>query len=67
MRVSEAFTDAEIEQIRADLEREACWADNLAEDAVDRRFRAKVWTALVCGLAAFWIVIGAAIVGVVWL
>lgn len=65
MRVSEAFTDAEIEQIRADLEREARWADNLAEDAEDRRFRRKVWTVTGCALAAFWSVLAGIVAGVV--
>lgn len=52
MNISEHLTHAEVLQLR--------------EELAASRYRRKVWTALVCGLAAFWIVIGA-VVWMVWL
>ena len=66
MNLSDHFSAAEIAQLEADLAPDPQWADNLAEDAEDRRFRRKAWTVLACALAAFWIVIGA-VVWMVWL
>jgi len=57
------LSTAECEQLPP--EPEPRWADSLAEDEADRRFRAKVWTAILCGLAVFWTLVAAAIVGVV--
>lgn len=60
MKLSDHINPAEIAQLEADLAPDPQWADALAEDAEDRRFRR---TVLACALAAFWIVIGA----VVWM
>lgn len=65
MNLSDHIPPAEIEQIRAELERER-WANALAEAAEDRRFRRKAWTVLACALVGFWIVLGA-VVWMVWL
>jgi hypothetical protein len=46
--ISDHLSPAEYEQLRA----------------ADRRYRRNVWAVAVCGLAAFWTLVAAAIVGV---
>jgi len=52
MNLSDHLTHAEIVQLRAEMD-------------ADRLFRRKAWTALACGLAAFWIVVAGVVAGVV--
>lgn len=40
------------------------WAQLDAELAADRAFRRRAWAVLLCGLAAFWAVVAAVVLGV---
>lgn len=56
MRGRGPLSPAEYAQLDAELPSDPEWAAALAEDEQDRAFRRKVWIAMLCGLAAFWII-----------
>lgn len=43
---------------------QAEWAQLEAELAADRAFRRRAWAVVMCGLAAFWAVVGGVVLGV---